>query len=137
MKKVILGTAALICGAVTFAQNNDSDVNQNGNANSAAVTQVGAANLSEITQEGGDSGENANHEATVNQSGTGNESFLVQIDDDNIAYINQAGDLNGSRCVPGRFFSSCECRSGLVSSIQHLLPNWEMRVQLNQIMLLI
>ena len=113
MKKAIFCAAALMFGAIGFAQNT-SDVSQEGNDNDAGVTQSGSntsmitqgvsgqkgysnfatvdqtgASTSEIEQYDGRDGENRNNEATVTQVGDGHYSMVKQLDDDNIAFVDQ------------------------------------------------
>ena len=52
MKKVMLSAAALMVGAITFAQSNVSDVLQTGSGNTSDVTQTGSMNDSDVMQDG-------------------------------------------------------------------------------------
>ena len=90
MKKVILSAAALLIGTVGFAQMNNSDVFQDGNANASTVTQTGFMNNSDVDQIG-----DANN-SLVEQTGTTNDSDVDQIGNNNQFRTTQSGTDNDS-----------------------------------------
>ena len=103
MKKTLILTFALVFVAgVSFAQDNRSSIEQEGNAHSATVAQTGADNASDISQseEGtliGQSGDPA-ATATVTQTGNDNVNSLDQnaYYGNSEATITQIGDDNYS-----------------------------------------
>lgn len=129
MYKISLNIVALIFATTAFAQNN-SDVDQVGNANNANVDQTGqnnsivtqeftanqaivnqlGRNFSDIQQSGNVGGSSSSGEsnlAEVNQSGGGflgyapQSSTIIQEGDDNIAKVDQAGLDNESKIQQG------------------------------------
>ena len=54
MNKVVLSTAALLCGALVMAQENRSQIEQYNDDHVALVTQVGELNRSSVYQNYGD-----------------------------------------------------------------------------------
>ncbi|PKD19606.1 hypothetical protein APR41_03090 [Salegentibacter salinarum] len=94
MKKVILGAAALMIGAISFAQSNGSTVGQKGDNNAAQVDQVGYSHISTVETKGF---ENA---IDVDQyGGNQNNSDVLQGASNaeyNSAVVEQVGDYNDS-----------------------------------------
>lgn len=81
MKKVVLSAAALMIGAVSFAQTgNTSTVTQNGNNDYSDVDQIGYTLNSTVYQEGD------HNSARVNQQATLNTAIITQVGDRNNAF---------------------------------------------------
>ncbi len=122
MKKVILSAAALMIGAIGFAQtppaagataatatsesNNESFLTQSGLDHYAMVTQVGDDNRSDATQSGEgnyfklqQTGDRNN--STLTQSGSStfrnNDAEVTQIGEDNISNVDQSGTHSRAR----------------------------------------
>src|SRR5690554_4065891 len=91
MKKVVLSAAALFCGMVLVAQQNESQINQHGTDQGAIVVQLGQLNKSDIVQRQGEASD-----ANIFQVGTSNSSKVLQVQNRDYAGVIQIGESNKS-----------------------------------------
>ncbi len=103
MKKIILGALALMIGAVGFAQNNHTNVRQNGTDLVSGITQVGYGNTANQLQNpsgtwdnGSPGGVSENNQAYIDQAGSENFAQQSQIAKDDLATNLQRGNHNES-----------------------------------------
>lgn len=93
MKKVILGAAALMIGAVSFAQTNSVTGSQNGDSLTANAYQAGMDNEAEINQTGELNTSNSD------QFGDLNDIVVTQADSNNTSDITQEGGSDNNATV--------------------------------------